>query len=77
MEKKIHTFFQSGLLDKYILDETSASESLKVEHYIETYPEVESEYLRLQNHLEILAKADAVEAPKFILENILNEVINY
>ena len=24
MEKKIHAFFQSGLLDKYILDETSA-----------------------------------------------------
>jgi hypothetical protein len=74
MEKKLHTFFQSGLLDKYILYETSASESLKVEHYIETYTEVESEYLRLQNHLEILAKVDAVEAPKFILENILNEV---
>ena len=74
MEKKLHTFFQSGLLDKYILDETSASESLKVEHYIETYPEVESEYLRLQDHLETLAKANAVEAPKFILDNILNEV---
>ncbi|MFD2917316.1 RNA polymerase subunit sigma-70 [Psychroserpens luteus] len=74
MEKKLHTFFQSGLLDKYILDETSASESLKVEHYIETYPEVESEYLRLQSHLETLAKADAVEAPKFILDNILNEI---
>nr|WP_321244205.1 RNA polymerase subunit sigma-70 [uncultured Psychroserpens sp.] len=74
MEKKLHTFFQSGLLDKYILDETSASESLKVEHYIDTYPEVESEYLRLQDHLQILAKADAVEAPKFILDNILNKV---
>ena len=48
MEKKLHTFFQSGLLDKYILDETSASESLKVEHFIDTYPEVESEYKRLR-----------------------------
>ncbi|MEM5564108.1 RNA polymerase subunit sigma-70 [Psychroserpens sp. AS72] len=74
MEKKLHTFFQSRLLDKYVLDETSASESLKVEHYIETYPEVESEYLRLQNNLEILAKANAVEAPKFILDNILNDI---
>ncbi|WP_204346759.1 anti-sigma factor [Psychroserpens algicola] len=74
MEKKLHTFFQSGLLDKYILDETSASESLKVEHYIETYPEVESEYLRLQDNLHILAKADAVEAPKFILDQIKNEL---
>jgi hypothetical protein len=74
MEKKLHTFFQSGLLDKYILDETSASESLKVEHYIETYPEVESEYLKLQDNLHILAKADAVEAPKFILDQIKNEL---
>ncbi|WP_298902378.1 anti-sigma factor [uncultured Psychroserpens sp.] len=74
MEKKLHTFFQSGLLDKYILDETSASESLKVEHYIETYPEVESEYLRLQDNLEILAKAGAVEAPKFILDTVKTEL---
>ncbi|OUS03384.1 RNA polymerase subunit sigma-70 [Flavobacteriales bacterium 33_180_T64] len=76
MEKKLHTFFQSGLLDKYILDETSASESLKVEHYIETYPEVESEYHRLQDNLEIIAKANAVEAPKFVLDNTLNEIEN-
>ena len=74
MEKKLHTFFQSGLLDKYILEETSTSEGLKVAHYIDTYPEVESEYLRLQDNLEILAKADAIEAPKFILDSIINEV---
>lgn len=74
MEKKLHTFFQSGLLDKYVLDEISASERLKVEHYIDTYPEVESEYQRLQSNLEIIAKATASEAPKFVLDNILNEI---
>ena len=74
MEKKLHTFIHSGLLEKYILDELSASESLKVEHYIETYPEVESEYLRLQDNLEILAKANAVEAPQFVLDTILSEI---
>lgn len=74
MEKKLHTFFQSGLLDKYVLDEISASERLKVEHYIDTYPEVESEFQRLQSNLEIIAKATAEEAPKFILQNILNEI---
>ncbi|SDR95722.1 Anti-sigma-K factor rskA [Formosa sp. Hel1_31_208] len=73
MEKKLHNFFQSGILEKYILDETSASENLQVEHYIETYPEVESEYLRLQDNLEILAKASAIEAPHFILDNIKKE----
>jgi anti-sigma-K factor RskA len=74
MEKKLHAFFQSGLLDKYIIDETSASESLKVEHYIDVYPEVASEYDRLQNNLEIIAKANAESAPKSILESILNEI---
>ncbi|MGB3607120.1 MAG: RNA polymerase subunit sigma-70 [Psychroserpens sp.] len=70
MEKKLQIFLQSGLLDKYILDESSTSESLKVEHYIETYPEVAYEYLKLQEHLEVLAKADAIEAPNFVLDQI-------
>ncbi|OUR94775.1 RNA polymerase subunit sigma-70 [Flavobacteriales bacterium 34_180_T64] len=74
METKLHSFFQSGMLDKYILGVTSASENLEVEHYISSYPEVEAEYIRLQDHLEILAKAHAVEAPKFILEDIHNEL---
>jgi anti-sigma-K factor RskA len=74
MEKKLHTFFQSGLLDKYVLDETSASERLQVEYFIDTYPEVESDYQRLQDHLEIIAKANAVEAPKFILDSILEDI---
>jgi hypothetical protein len=74
MEKKLHTFFKSGLLDKYILDDISTSDSLKVEHYIDTYQEVKSEYLKLQDHLQILAQVDAVETPKFILDQILNEV---
>jgi len=74
MEKALHTFFQSGLLDKYILDETSASERLKVEQFIARYPEVESEYLKRQDNLELLSKVDAVEAPKFILDAILDEI---
>jgi hypothetical protein len=74
MEQKLHTFFQSGLLDRYILDEITASERLKVEHYIDTYPEVEREYQRLQSNLEIIARATAVEAPKFVLDNVLNTI---
>ncbi|MFK7781597.1 anti-sigma factor domain-containing protein [Psychroserpens sp.] len=74
MEKKLHTFFQSGLLDKYILDETSASERLKVEYFIDTYTEVQNEYERLQKNLEIIAKANAVDAPKFILDNVFIDI---
>ncbi|RKE98272.1 anti-sigma factor [Ichthyenterobacterium magnum] len=74
METKLHSFLQSGILDKYILGTTSASENLEVEHYISTYPEVEKEYNRLQDNLETIAKANAVEAPKFILDAINDEL---
>ncbi len=70
MEKKLHNFLNSDLLEKYVLDDISASDRLKVEHYISTYPEVEEAYLKLQDNLEILAKAHAVEAPKASLSNI-------
>ncbi len=74
METKLHTFLQSGLIDKYILGTTTFEESQKVEQYIDTYPEVEAEYNRLQDNLEIIAKANAVEAPKFVLHNILEDL---
>lgn len=74
METKLHTFLQSGLLEKYVLGSTTTNENLEVEHYISNYPEVEKEYILLQDNLEIIAKANAVEAPNFILDTILEEV---
>ncbi len=67
MEKKLQIFMDSGLLDGYILGTTTPYENLEVESFIAEYPEVEAEYERLQNNLEILAKAHTVEAPKYIL----------
>lgn len=71
MERKLQTLINSGLIDRYILGDTSIAESVEVEHYISEYPEIESEYNRLQNNLEILTKSNAIEAPKHILEAIL------
>jgi hypothetical protein len=76
MEKKLQTFILSGILDRYIIDETSTLENLKVEHYIDTYPEVKNAFLRLQDHLEIVAKVNAKEAPKFILDSIIHNSDN-
>jgi len=70
MEKNLHTFLQSDVLERYVIGKTSALENLKVESYIEMYPEVESAYEELQINLEILAKSNSVEAPKHILENV-------
>jgi len=74
MEKKLHNFLHSGLLEKYVLGETSATENLEVENYISMYPEVEEEYNKLQENLEIMAKANAVEAPQFILDAVMEEL---
>lgn len=74
MEQKLQSFLKSGLLDSYIIGTTSVAEALEVEHFIDTYPEVKAEYERLQDNLEILAKADAVEAPKGILDSVLKTI---
>jgi hypothetical protein len=74
METKLQTFINSGLIDKYILGDTSIAESMEVEHYISEYPEIENEYNRLQDNLEIIAKSNSVEAPRHILKSILDNI---
>ena len=74
MEKKLQIFMESGLLDNYILGTTTPNENLEVESFIAEFPEVETEYDRLQVNLEILAKANTVEAPKYILNAIIEEI---
>ncbi|MGR7813342.1 anti-sigma factor domain-containing protein [Lacinutrix undariae] len=74
MKKELQTFLNAGLLDKYILGTATPEETQETEHYIDTYPEVEAEYIKLQNNLETLANVQAVEAPAFILDAIHEEL---
>ncbi|TYA91133.1 RNA polymerase subunit sigma-70, partial [Seonamhaeicola marinus] len=62
------------LLEKYLIGETTPANTEMVESYIERYPEVQNAYNTLQHNLEIIAKTNAVEAPKHILNNILDEL---
>ena len=74
MNEKINTFLNSGLLEKYLLGETTSVETEMVESYISKFPEVQNAYNTLQYNLEVVAKSNAVEAPKGILNNILDEL---
>jgi len=74
MKKELQTFLNAGLLDKYILGTATSEETKETEHYIDTYPEAEAEYIKLQNNLETLANVQAVEAPAFILNAIHEEL---
>ncbi|MDP5158684.1 MAG: anti-sigma factor [Flaviramulus sp.] len=74
MNEKINTFLNSGLLEKYLLGETNSEETEMVESYISKYPEVQNTYNTLQFNLEVVAKSNAIEAPKSILDSILQEL---
>ena len=74
METKLHNFLKSNILNKYLLGETSIEESNEVEHFISNYPEAAKAYETLQNNLEIIAKAGAVDVPNNILNDILNSL---
>ena len=64
MEEKLHTFLQSGLLERYLVGDTSIAENLEVEYQIDNHSEIEDAYIKLQNNLEILAKANVSEDKK-------------
>jgi len=72
MNEKITTFLSSGLLEKYLIGDTTSEETEQVESFISKYPEVQNAYNTLQHNLEIVSKTNAVEAPKFILDDILD-----
>lgn len=74
MNEKIITFLNSGLLEKYLLGETSSEETKYIETFIARHPEVENAYNTLQFNLEIVAKHHAVEVPKNILNSVLKEL---
>jgi len=74
MNEKITTFLNSGLLEKYLLGETSSEETEYIETYIARHPEVENAYTNLQFNLEVVSKTNAVEAPKNILNHVLEEL---
>lgn len=70
MEKKLHKFLATDILERYVIGDASAAETITAEHYIDTYPEISEAYEKLQTNLEIVSKLNAVEAPDGLLKNI-------
>ncbi|EDP71567.1 hypothetical protein FBALC1_03747 [Flavobacteriales bacterium ALC-1] len=74
METKLHNFLKSNILNMYLLGETSIEETKEVEYFISNYPEAATAYEKLQDNLEIIAKAGAVDVPNDILVKILESL---
>ncbi len=72
MKEKVKIFLDSDLLEKYLLEDTSKEETLRVERYIAMYPEVRETYNQLQVNLETFAKLYAKETPEGLKQIILH-----
>lgn len=67
-------FLKTDLLERYLTGLTNSQENLEVERYINTFPEVKEAYNKLENKLELVAFANAEEAPNYLLDNILESL---
>jgi len=74
MDKTLHNFLNSGLLEKYVTGETTAKEADLVESFINNYNDVNEEYQILQEQLELTAKAQAVTPANDMLDTIMESI---
>lgn len=74
MDTKISTFLNSGLLEKYVIGDTSFTENFEVEQMISMYPEVKNHYQQLQSSLELISQVKGVKAPAKTLKAINQEI---
>ena len=74
MTDKIKIFLDTDLLEKYLLETTSAEESIQVERYIAMHPEVRKTYTALQENFEAYAKLHAMKTPEGFKETILIKI---
>ena len=74
MKKEIHQVIESGLLDQYILGNTSKSESRKIELLLESSHDLRQEYDIRQEELELSARHRSVAAPESVLERVMERI---
>lgn len=73
---KYKDFIDSGILELYVLNETSAEETSEVEKMIAGYPEIQTEINEIHKALENYAKANAIK-PNDTIKPFLMAVIDY
>jgi len=67
-------FLASGLLEQYALGITSEEESALVKQYLNTFPEVRSEYTSMRKALDQYAKQYAIHPPEVLRNRVMEAV---
>ncbi len=74
MKEELRTFLESDLLEKYLLGNTSEVENMKVEAYLEKYPEANKMYVELQENFEQYSRSYAAKAPEGVKQHVLDTI---
>lgn len=70
----IEEIISSGLLESYALGATSHEETVQVEWWIKTYPEVQTELNEIEKALEVYAFSNAVSPAPSMKAKILSQI---
>jgi anti-sigma-K factor RskA len=64
----------SGILEMYVLGQTTATESAQVEAWLQQYPELREELTAIELGMEQYARVNAMPASDKVLENIMASI---
>lgn len=73
--ENVKAYIESGILELYVLSDTSATEKAQVEEMIAKYPEIRAEITEIEKSMEFYAEEHAVEPSENLRTKVLNSLI--
>jgi len=74
MDKTVHNFIESGILEAYVTGATSEHENEEVRYMKQHYPAVQKELKGIETSLELLARHMAIPPPPQLWDRIEDEI---
>lgn len=74
MDKAVHNFIESGILEAYITGATSEQENEEVHYMKQHYPAVQKELKVIETSLELIARHIAIPPPPHLWDRIEDEI---
>lgn len=74
MDKTVHDFIESGILEAYVTGATSERENEEVVYMKQHYPAVQNELKTIETSLELLARHMAIPPPPQLWDRIEDEI---
>jgi anti-sigma-K factor RskA len=71
----IKAYIETGILELYVLGDTSQDERLQVEEMAEKYPEIKAEIADIERSLEAYALANAIQPQDSLRDRVLNSLV--